>query len=164
MGTHRLLSKDVRFKNLGLWCLTREQRFGVEDKEKLKVIKTGVDVLTMSATPIPRTLHMALTGMRDISTIATPPRERVAVESYVTAQSDALIRDIILREFNRQGAGFSRLQQGGNYRLVRRATQKSSARGQDCRRSRSDERGGSGKQYLQIFPRAFRRSGMLDDY
>ena len=106
MGTHRLLSKDVRFKNLGLLVLDEEQRFGVEDKEKLKVIKTGVDVLTMSATPIPRTLHMALTGMRDISTIATPPKERVAVESYVTAQSDALIRDIILREFNRQGQVF----------------------------------------------------------
>lgn len=106
VGTHRLLSKDVRFKNLGLLVLDEEQRFGVEDKEKLKVIKTGVDVLTMSATPIPRTLHMALTGMRDISTIATPPKERVAVESYVTAQSDALIRDIILREFNRQGQVF----------------------------------------------------------
>lgn len=106
VGTHRLLSKDVAFKNLGLLVLDEEQRFGVEDKEKLKVLKTGVDVLTMSATPIPRTLHMALTGMRDISTITTPPKERVAVESYVTVQSDALIRDIILREFNRQGQVF----------------------------------------------------------
>ena len=101
-----MLQKDVQFKDLGLCIIDEEQRFGVEDKEKLKVIKTGVDVLTMSATPIPRTLHMALTGMRDISTIATPPKERVAVESYVTAQSDALIRDIILREFNRQGQVF----------------------------------------------------------
>ena len=79
VGTHRLLSDDVKFKDLGLVIIDEEQRFGVEDKEKLKVIKPGVDVLTMSATPIPRTLHMALPGMRDISTIATPPKERVAV-------------------------------------------------------------------------------------
>ena len=143
---------------------TRSSASEWRNKEKLKVIKTGVDVLTMSATPIPRTLHMALTGMRDISTIATPPKERVAVEVLRHGAVRRADKGYNTARIQQAGAGFSRLQQGGNDRLVRRATQKSSARGQDCRRSRSDERGGAGKQYLQIFPRAFRRSGMLDDY
>ena len=103
IGTHRLLSKDVTFHRLGLLVLDEEQRFGVEHKEKIKSLKTNVDVLTMSATPIPRTLHMALSGIRDISTITTPPVERMAVETFVVEENDALIADVITRELARGG-------------------------------------------------------------
>ncbi len=106
IGTHRLLSKDVKFSRLGLLILDEEQRFGVEHKEKIKALKTNVDVLTLSATPIPRTLHMALSGIRDISTITTPPVERMAVETYVVEESDALIGDVIGRELARGGQVF----------------------------------------------------------
>ena len=103
IGTHRLLSKDVQFYKLGLLILDEEQRFGVEHKEKIKAMKTSVDVLTMSATPIPRTLHMALSGIRDISTITTPPVERMAVETFVVEENDALVADVITRELARGG-------------------------------------------------------------
>ena len=103
IGTHRLLSKDVAFNKLGLLILDEEQRFGVEHKEKIKTLKTSVDVLTMSATPIPRTLHMALSGIRDISTITTPPVERMAVETFVVEENEALIADVITRELARGG-------------------------------------------------------------
>ena len=106
IGTHRLLSKDVKFNKLGLLVLDEEQRFGVEHKEKIKSLKTNVDVLTMSATPIPRTLHMALSGIRDISTITTPPVERIAVETFVVEESDALLCDVITRELARGGQVF----------------------------------------------------------
>ena len=103
VGTHRLLSSDVKFNKLGLLVLDEEQRFGVEHKEKIKSIKTSVDVLTLSATPIPRTLHMALSGMRDISTITTPPVERIAVETFVCEENETLIADVITRELARGG-------------------------------------------------------------
>lgn len=105
-GTHRLLSKDVKFKDLGLLVLDEEQRFGVEAKESIKNIKNNVDVLTLSATPIPRTLHMALTGMRDISVIQSPPKDRLPVETYVIEGTDALLTDVIMREVNRGGQAF----------------------------------------------------------
>lgn len=103
IGTHRLLSKDVKFKNLSMLILDEEQRFGVEHKELIKDMKKNVDVLTLSATPIPRTLHMALSGIRDISTITTPPRQRLAVETFVAEENPAMIRDVILRELARDG-------------------------------------------------------------
>ncbi len=103
IGTHRLASKDVEFSNLGLLIIDEEQRFGVGVKERLKSLRATVDVLTMSATPIPRTLHMALTGMRDISNLETPPQERVAVETRVSRWDDQLIRTAVLRELNRGG-------------------------------------------------------------
>ncbi len=106
VGTHRLLSKDVVFNKLGLLVLDEEQRFGVEHKEKIKALKTNVDVLTMSATPIPRTLHMALSGIRDISTITTPPVERMAVETFVVEENEAMIADVITRELARGGQVF----------------------------------------------------------
>ena len=106
IGTHRLLSKDVQFKDLGLLVLDEEQRFGVEHKEKIKLIKTDVDTLTLSATPIPRTLHMSLSGIRQISTITTPPKKRLPVQTYVTEQTDVLIRDALMKEFNRGGQAF----------------------------------------------------------
>ena len=103
IGTHRLVSKDISFKDLGLLIVDEEQRFGVAQKEKIKSLKKNVDVLTLSATPIPRTLHMSLTGVRDISVIETPPEERYPIQTYVVEQNDQLIRDAILREVGRGG-------------------------------------------------------------
>ncbi|MBO7527584.1 MAG: transcription-repair coupling factor, partial [Clostridia bacterium] len=103
IGTHRLLSKDVCFKNLGLLVLDEEQRFGVADKEKIKELKNDIDVLTLSATPIPRTLNMALTGIRDISIIETPPKQRIAVHTVVSEESDSLILNACKKELSRGG-------------------------------------------------------------
>ncbi len=103
VGTHRLLSKDVRFKDLGLLIVDEEQRFGVAHKEAIKNMKKQVDVLTLSATPIPRTLHMSMVGVRDMSLLQTPPEERYPVQTYVLDYNDAVIRDAIMRELNRQG-------------------------------------------------------------
>ncbi|MHC4622878.1 MAG: transcription-repair coupling factor [Planctomycetota bacterium] len=106
IGTHRLLSGDVGFKDLGLLIIDEEQRFGVEHKEKLKRMRVNVDVLTMTATPIPRTLHMALLGLRDISSLATPPLDRRSIVTSVTGYNNELIRKAIYRELNRQGQVF----------------------------------------------------------
>jgi transcription-repair coupling factor (superfamily II helicase) len=103
IGTHRLVQNDVRFKNLGLVVIDEEQRFGVRQKEFLKKLRTEVDVLTMSATPIPRTLHMALAGIRDISMIDTAPQSRLPIRTFVTPTQDQLIREVILREIDRGG-------------------------------------------------------------
>ena len=106
IGTHRLLSKDVGFKDLGLLIIDEEQRFGVEHKEKLKRLRVNVDVLTMTATPIPRTLHMSLLGLRDISSLGTPPLDRRSIVTSVTAYNSELIKKAIIRELNRQGQVF----------------------------------------------------------
>ncbi len=106
IGTHRLLSGDVGFKDLGLLIIDEEQRFGVEHKERLKKMRVNVDILTMTATPIPRTLHMALLGLRDISSLATPPLDRRSIVTQVTAYNPDLIRKAIYRELNRQGQVF----------------------------------------------------------
>ena len=106
IGTHRLLQKDVVFKQLGILVLDEEQRFGVADKEKIKRLKTDVNVLTLSATPIPRTLHMSLQSIRDISILDTPPKARLPVQTYVSEYSESLIKDAILRELGRGGAAF----------------------------------------------------------
>ncbi len=106
IGTHRLLSKDVKFKDLGLLVLDEEQRFGVEHKEKIKLLKANVDALTLTATPIPRTLNMSLSGIRDISTITTAPEGRLPVQTYVAEQTDALVADAINRELARGGQAF----------------------------------------------------------
>ncbi len=103
IGTHRLLQKDVRFKRLGLVVLDEEQRFGVRQKERLKELRTSVDILSLSATPIPRTLHMALAGIRDLSVIRTPPEGRLPIRTYVTAKEEGLIQDVIRRELSRRG-------------------------------------------------------------
>jgi transcription-repair coupling factor (superfamily II helicase) len=106
IGTHRLLSKDVKFKNLGLLIVDEEQRFGVTHKEKLKQLKSNVDVLTLTATPIPRTLHMSLIGVRDLSVIETPPENRLPVQTYVVEHSYSLVKDAIERELARDGQVF----------------------------------------------------------
>jgi transcription-repair coupling factor (superfamily II helicase) len=103
IGTHRLVSADVRFKDLGLVVIDEEQRFGVEHKERLKRLRQQVDVLTMTATPIPRTLHLSLLGIRDISNLETPPPDRLAIETRIARFDAQLIRNAILRELNREG-------------------------------------------------------------
>lgn len=103
VGTHRLLSKDVAFKDLGLLIIDEEQRFGVKDKEKIKQIRSNVDVLILTATPIPRTLHMSLSGIRDMSTIEEPPENRYPIQTYVLEYNSQLIRDVILKEYSRGG-------------------------------------------------------------
>ena len=103
IGTHRVLSKDVEFADLGLIIIDEEQRFGVKHKEALKELKKKVDVLTLTATPIPRTLHMSMLGIRDLSVIETPPTNRYPVQTYVLEQNDRVIRDAVLREIDRGG-------------------------------------------------------------
>src|SRR5699024_11978712 len=98
VGTHRIIQKDIQFKDIGLLIIDEEQRFGVTHKEKLKEWKKNVDVLTLSATPIPRTLHMSLVGIRDMSVIEHPPEERYPVQTYVIEYNDQLIRDAIMRD------------------------------------------------------------------
>jgi transcription-repair coupling factor (superfamily II helicase) len=106
VGTHRLVQKDIRFKDLGLLVIDEEQRFGVDAKEMLKRLRLEVDVLTMSATPIPRTLHLSLLGIRDISNLTTPPRDRQAIETRICRFDAELIRKAIIRELNRNGQVF----------------------------------------------------------
>ncbi len=106
IGTHRILSKDINFSNLGLLIVDEEQRFGVGHKERIKQLKTNVNVLTLSATPIPRTLKFALTGLRDLSIIDTPPVNRYPIQTYVIEENEALIKDAIYKEISRDGQVF----------------------------------------------------------
>ncbi len=106
IGTHRLLGDDLHFKDLGLLIVDEEQRFGVQHKERIKQLRTNVDVLTLTATPIPRTLHMAMVGMREMSVITSPPEDRFPVETFVAEHDEELIRDAIGREMNRGGQVF----------------------------------------------------------
>ena len=106
IGTHRLLSKDVEFKDLGLLIIDEEHRFGVKDKEKIKQYKTSIDVLSMSATPIPRTLHMSIVGVRDMSVIYEPPQNRRPVQTYVLEYDEEVIKEAITKELERSGQVF----------------------------------------------------------
>ncbi len=103
IGTHRLLSKDIGFKDLGLLIIDEEQRFGVQHKEAIKMLRKSVDVLALSATPIPRTLHMSLAGIRDMSVISEPPEERYPIQTYVMEQEDEIVKEAIYRELDRDG-------------------------------------------------------------
>src|SRR5207237_571107 len=103
VGTHRILSRDVKFQDLGLVIVDEEQRFEVRHKERLKQLKREVDVLTMSATPIPRTLHMSMVGLRDMSVIETPPKDRMAIQTVVANFDENLIRSAIEHEMERGG-------------------------------------------------------------
>ncbi|MDR1778698.1 MAG: transcription-repair coupling factor [Clostridiales Family XIII bacterium] len=106
IGTHRLLSEDVKFKDLGLLVIDEEQRFGVQHKEKIKALRANVDVLTLTATPIPRTLHMSLMGIRDMDIIEEPPEDRYPVQTYVMEENDEILRETIRRELARGGQAF----------------------------------------------------------
>ena len=113
IGTDRLLSKDVKFADLGLLVVDEEQRFGVRHKERIKQMRTSVDVLTMSATPIPRTLHMSLVGLRDMSVIETPPKDRMAIQTVVANWDEKLIQSAIEQELDRGGRLGRRFGAGG---------------------------------------------------
>ena len=106
IGTHRILSKDIEFKDLGLLIIDEEHRFGVKDKEKIKELKETIDVLTMTATPIPRTLHMSIVGIRDMSVIYEPPQNRKPVQTYVLEYDKEVIREAITKELERDGQVF----------------------------------------------------------
>ena len=106
VGTHKLLSKDIQYKDLGLLIVDEEQRFGVRHKERIKTLKTNVDVLTLTATPIPRTLHMSMLGVRDLSVIETPPENRFPVQTYVLEQNSNFIKEALERELSRDGQVF----------------------------------------------------------
>ena len=106
IGTHRLLSKDVEFKDLGLLVIDEEQRFGVAHKEKIKKLKENVDVLTLTATPIPRTLHMSLIGIRDMSVLEEAPVDRMPIQTFVMEYNDEIVREAINRELARKGQVF----------------------------------------------------------
>ena len=119
IGTHRLLSKDVQFKQLGLLVIDEEQRFGVTHKEKIKQMKETVDVLTLTATPIPRTLHMSLIGIRDMSVLEEPPLDRMPIQTYVMEYDEELVREAISRELARDGQVYVRTWRGGCRRWCR---------------------------------------------
>ncbi len=106
IGTHRLISKDVAFKDLGLLIIDEEQRFGVRAKEHLKALKCGVDCLTLSATPIPRTLYMSLIGIKEVSVISTPPQDRLPIQTIIAEKKSELIKNALVREFSRNGQAF----------------------------------------------------------
>src|SRR3990172_8584549 len=106
MGRHRLLSDEIRFKNLGLLVVDEEQRFGVQHKERIKLLRADVDVLTLSATPIPRTLELSLTGIRDLSLVNTPPEDRQPILTYVGEYEDQAVAEAIRRELLREGQAF----------------------------------------------------------
>lgn len=118
VGTHRLLSKDIAFKNLGLLVVDEEQRFGVTHKEKIKDLRKDVDVLTLSATPIPRTLYMSLSGIRDMSLLTEPPVDRVPIQTYVMEYSDAAVKEAILRETSRGGQVYYIYNRVGNIEQI----------------------------------------------
>ena len=103
IGTHRVLSADVQYKDLGLLIIDEEQRFGVTHKEKIKKLKQNVDVLTLTATPIPRTLHMSLIGIRDMSVLEEPPMDRMPIQTYVMEYNDEMVREAVSRELARGG-------------------------------------------------------------
>src|SRR4030095_9966018 len=106
VGTHRLISKDIEFKNLGLVIIDEEQRFGVLHKERFKELFHLVDMLTLSATPIPRTLYLSLMGAKDMSTIETPPANRIPVETFICHYDERIVREAINRELSHDGQGF----------------------------------------------------------
>lgn len=124
IGTHRILSNDINFKDLGLLIIDEEQRFGVEHKEKIKNIKSMVDVITLSATPIPRTLQMALSGIRDLSLIETAPNNRLPIQTYVLESNDSVIREAINREMGRNGQVFYLLNRISELDTIRKKVQK----------------------------------------
>jgi transcription-repair coupling factor (superfamily II helicase) len=140
IGTHKLLQKDVKFSRLGLVVIDEEHRFGVRQKEALKALRAEVDVLTLTATPIPRTLAMSLEGLRDFSVIATAPQKRLAIKTFVTRFSDGIIREALLREFKRGGQVYFLHNEVEHHREHAQQARKAVARSTHRRRPRPDER------------------------
>ena len=155
IGTHRLLQKDLVFKDLGLLVVDEEHRFGVTHKEKLKQLRANVDVLTLTATPIPRTLQMSLTGIRDLSVIETPPEDRQPIRTYVTEFDEEIIRDAVRRELRRGGQVFFVHNRVQSIEAMGRSAQADSG-SPDRDRPRPDGRTGPGARSMLSF---VKRSG-----
>ena len=150
IGTHRVLSKDVEFKDLGLLVIDEEQRFGVAHKEKIKKLKENVDVLTLTATPIPRTLHMSLIGIRDMSVLEEAPQDRMPIQTYVMEYNDEMVREAINRELARRRPGLLCIQPGQYHRGDDQPDRGAGARGQCGLCPRPDAGAGAGKDHVWI--------------
>ena len=150
IGTHRLLGADVAFHDLGLIVIDEEQRFGVTHKEHFKRLRTQVDILTLTATPIPRTLYMSLTGVRDISMIQTPPEERLSIVTHTGHFDEQLLRQAVLRELERGGQVFYVHNRVRSIEMVRGRLGKSGAGSALRRRPRPDARAHTGKRDEQL--------------
>ena len=164
IGTHRLLSNDVAFKDLGLLIVDEEQRFGVSHKEKIKQLRTEVDVLTLTATPIPRTLHMSLTGVRDLSTIDTPPEERLPIKTFVGDFDERLVRQAILRELDRNGQVYFVHNRVQGIEQIAARVQQDRARGAHRHRARPDAREGALGGHARLRRGRLRHAGLHDDH
>ena len=160
VGTHRLLQRDVEFRNLGLVIIDEEQRFGVPQKERFKELRVAVDVLSLSATPIPRTLHMALAGIRDLSVIQSPPRERQPIKTYVTAREDAPGARGGHPRAGPRRPGLLRPQPGADHRAGGTAAARPGPRGAHRRGPRADARGPAGGRHAAVRRRRGRRAGV----
>ena len=150
IGTHRILSKDLKFSDLGLLIVDEEQRFGVRHKERLKQMRKQVDVLTMSATPIPRTLHMSLVGLRDMSVIETPPKDRMAIQTVVASWDDKLIQSAIEQELERGGQVYFVHNRVESIWEIAAKLQDTRAQGADHRRPRTDVRRRARKGHAEV--------------
>ena len=165
IGTHRLLSRDVRFKDLGLLVVDEEQRFGVTHKERLKELRTQVDVLTLTATPIPRTLQMAMGGLREISIIATPPADRLAIRTFVCRFDDDVLGEAIKRELARGGQLFFVHNRIEDIARAGEALARDRAGGDaDRDRPRADARGRAGEGDGRLRRRAYDVLGLHDHH
>ena len=163
IGTHRLLSDDIKFKNLGLLVVDEEQRFGVQHKERIKKLRTDVDVLTLSATPIPRTLEMSLTGIRDLSLVQTPPEDRQPILTYVGEYDPRAASEAIRRELLREGQVLVRAQPGARHRARRRRRARARARRTRRDRARPDGRGPARTGRERVLGTRARRARVHDD-
>ncbi len=164
IGTHRLLSKDVKFSDLGLLVVDEEQRFGVRHKERIKQMRTEVDVLTMSATPIPRTLHMSLVGLRDMSVIETPPKDRMAIQTVVANWDEKLIQSAIEQELDRGGQVYFVHNRVETIWEIAAKIQALVPNARVARWPWADGRRRAGKGDAEIHASRSRHSGVDDDY
>jgi transcription-repair coupling factor (superfamily II helicase) len=164
IGTHRVLSKDIRPKNLGLLVVDEEQRFGVTHKEKLKRLKQNVDVLTLTATPIPRTLHMSLAGIRDLSVLEEPPLDRQPIQTYVMEYHDETVKEAIRREVSRGGQVYYVYNRVNNIADVASRVQLLVPDADGCLCARPDERAGAGTDHARLHQRRNRCAGHHDHH
>ena len=164
VGTHRLLSKDVVIKDLGLLIVDEEQRFGVTHKERIKQMRSMVDVLTLTATPIPRTLHMSMTGVRDMSTIETPPEERLPIATTIAEYDETLIRQAMFREIDRGGQVFFVHNRVQGIRQIARQAGAAGARGIIRHRPRPDAGARAGAGHAGLCQRRVPGAGLHDDH
>ena len=153
IGTHRVLSSDVVFKDLGLLIIDEEQRFGVTHKEKIKQMKKTVDVLTLTATPIPRTLHMSLIGIRDMSVLEEPPEDRMPIQTYILEYNEEMVREAIGRELARDGQVYYVYNRVNNIAEGGRPDRPPGAGGGGGVCPRADERTGAGAGDVPVYQR-----------